>query len=82
MDVIKTNLQQLADCIEQHSDPEPFSGVVHMMRQNEVIFEGKKTSGDALVEARSKARDDLKRYVLKKQAEVFNLDFVHRIIRS
>jgi CubicO group peptidase (beta-lactamase class C family) len=39
MKVMKTDLKQLADCIENYTDPEPFSGVVYMTRNDEVIFE-------------------------------------------
>jgi CubicO group peptidase (beta-lactamase class C family) len=39
MNVMNFDLQQLADCIENHTDPEPFSGVVYLTRGDEVLFE-------------------------------------------
>jgi CubicO group peptidase (beta-lactamase class C family) len=36
---MKLDLQQMADCIERQTEPEPFSGVVYLTKGDEVLFE-------------------------------------------
>ncbi len=36
---MKFDLQQMADCIESQTEPEPFSGVVYLTKDDEVLFE-------------------------------------------
>jgi len=43
---MKLDLQQMADCIENQTEPEPFSGVVYLTKGDEVLFE--KASGFAI----------------------------------
>ncbi len=36
---MRLDLQQMADCIERQTEPEPFSGVVYLTKGDEVLFE-------------------------------------------
>ena len=36
---MRLDFQQVADCIESQTEPEPFSGVVYLTKDNEVLFE-------------------------------------------